>query len=71
MPCSILRLTGDEAQLARQTFPNATHTVNMRWRDGITSKDKLTFGTRTFNIIDVDNVNERNRELVLVVGEEV
>lgn len=69
--CSIRRLTGDEGTLARQTFPTATHTVNMRWRDGITSKDKLTFGTRTLHILDVDNVLERNRELVLTVGEEV
>ncbi len=69
--CSVERLTGDEGTLARQTFPTATHTVNMRWREGITSKDRLLFGTRTLNILDVDNVLERNRELVLIVGEEV
>ena len=71
VPCSIERLTGDEGVLARQTFPTATHTVGMRWRSGVTSKDRFIFGSRTLNILDVDNLDERNRELVMTVGEEV
>lgn len=69
--CSVVHLTGDERQLAKQTFADATHTVNMRWRDGMTTADQLIFGSRTFHILEINNVQERNRELILTVGEAV
>jgi len=69
--CSIRQLSNDEGTLARQTFPTATHTVEMRWRSGMTSKDRLTFGSRTLSVLGIENVDERNRELILTCGEEV
>lgn len=68
---SIVTLSGDERVLANQIFPSATHTVNMRWREGLTVDDRLIFGTRTLNILSIDNVDERNREYQIVAGEEL
>jgi SPP1 family predicted phage head-tail adaptor len=68
---SISQLSGDERVLANQVFPSATHSVNMRWREGLAVEDRLTFGSRRLNILDIDNVDERNREYVITAGEEL
>lgn len=56
---------------ARETFQSkefiseVTHQVKVRYLEGLTNKMRLVFGTRTFDILEVLNVDERNRELVL------
>ena len=68
---SISQLSGDERVLANQVFPSATHSVNMRWREGLAVEDRLTFGSRRLNILSIDNTDERNREFDIVAGEEL
>ncbi len=41
------------------------------WRQGITSKHRLLFGNRTFDIVVPINVDEANVELVLLLEESV
>ncbi len=63
-------LTGRELERARMVVANATHKVTMRYWPGISSRDRLVFDNRTFNIEAVLNVDERNRELVLTCVEQ-
>ena len=49
-----------------------SHRVEMRYRDDITTKQRILFGTtRYFNIETVINPNERNINLELICREEV
>jgi SPP1 family predicted phage head-tail adaptor len=68
---SISQLRGDERVLANQMFPSATHSINMRWREGLTVDDRLIFGERRLNILSIENVDERDREYAIVAGEEL
>lgn len=63
-------LTGREAEQARKTFADAKIKITMRYYAGLTSEDRVRFGTRIFPIGLVDNVEERNREHVLYCTEE-
>lgn len=67
---SIDTLSGREGELARQVYPTATHEIGMRWVKGLDTADKMTLGSRTFNIEDMDDVDQRNIELVFTVTEE-
>ena len=46
-----------------------THRIKMRYVAGLTNKMRLVFGTRTFDILDIDNVEERNVEMILTCKE--
>ncbi len=64
-------LSGREAEVARQIVATATHEVRMRYLSMLTPAHRLQFGTRTFEIGQKLNVDERNRELVLICTEQV
>jgi SPP1 family predicted phage head-tail adaptor len=49
----------------------ASHIVSMRYHSGVTTKTRITFGSRTLNVTGVANPDERNIELVLVAVEVV
>lgn len=42
-----------------------THTVSLRYRTDVTMRCRLKFGTRNLYVTGFQNVDERNRELVL------
>lgn len=65
------RLSGRTAEVARQMYTDATHTVHTRWFPGLTVKDRLQFGSRLFHIREVDNVEERNIDYVLTCTEDL
>ncbi len=46
-----------------------THTVRIRWIDGVTLRDRIDFNGRKLNIASVINPDERNRELQLICVE--
>jgi len=48
-----------------------THKIRMRYRSGITSKHRIKFGTRTFNIISLINPDERNIMYNILAVEDV
>ncbi len=40
-----------------------------RYSSLITMETRLKFGSRTFDIIDINNVDERNREMIVMAQE--
>ncbi len=68
---SIRPMGGRELFEAQQVVATASHEVRMRYTSTITPQLRLLFGTRIFEIGQVINVDERNRELVLLCTEKV
>lgn len=64
---------GREFQAAQQQRPELSHTITLRYRPGITPKQRIIAksgnGTRAFNIESVANSDEANVELVLMCSE--
>ena len=68
---SIKPLSGQELFLAQQVNAQVTHEVRMRWLDGVTPKDRISYSGRTLNIQSVANTNEHGVEAVLLCKEEL
>lgn len=66
---SIEQLSGTELVHAQQKKPNSTHQITTRYVANITSDMRILFGDRTFNIEGIDNIDERNIELVILCRE--
>ena len=64
-------LTGRELEVMQQRFAEASFSVAMRAQPGITFRreDYITWGTRTLNILDVEDVDQRGIELRLTCRE--
>ncbi len=59
----ILPLAGGERVLAMRVQPVQNFLIRLRYREDITTADRLLFGARVLNIRNVKNVNERNQWL--------
>lgn len=57
---SIRQLNGQERFEAQQIQADATHEIKGRYYPELTPKHRLRFGSRTFNIVSVNNVEEAN-----------
>jgi len=68
---SIMPLRSKEKFEAQQMFAQASHKVRLRYVSGVVPKMRITFGSRTFDIQDVLNLNERDTTLELIVTEDV
>ncbi len=64
-------LSGNELLIAQQVTPQVTHEIILRHR-ALTAAQRLveSGGTRTFEILRVMNINERNHELRVLCVEE-
>lgn len=52
-------LSGRELEYAQQTVAQATHSVKVRWREGVTERKRFTYQGRRLNIQGiVDNYEE-------------
>ncbi len=60
---------GSERSGAGAMIAQATHTVNLRYYPGIVPKMRVHFQGRFFDILNVNNIDERNRELQLICRE--
>ena len=64
---SIAPISGRELLAAQATQNESRFTITTRffpWFDTVTAPAmRIVFGTRIFNILDADNIDERNREL--------
>ena len=47
-----------------------SHIVTMRWHEGVTTRSRLTYDGRYFNVRGVQNIQERDRWLVLACEEQ-
>lgn len=65
----ITSLSGREQQANDQVTPVATHQVEIRYRSGVTTKQRLKWGTRYFSIVSVLENDNRLRTLTLQCNE--
>ncbi len=63
-------LAGGEREQARQIYPSATLSVQIRFRAGMTTENRIKFGDRILNIGYIENEDQRNEELVMLCGED-
>ena len=66
---SVNPLSGAELYRMHEIHPEVTHAVQIRYLAGVTSKMRVVFGTRSFEIKSVVNTAEANRELNLLCTE--
>ena len=64
-------MSGQERLESAQVGADVTHEVRLRWLDGVTPKDRISYDGRVFNIQSVINTAERGVEAVLLCKEEV
>lgn len=62
-------ISGGERFMSNQLFAEATSQIKCRFVAGVTRKHKIKFGTRTFDILDVQNKDEKSVELFIVAKE--
>jgi head-tail adaptor len=60
---------GDEQQVAGGVVATSRYTISMRWRKGVKPTMRISMGDRVFQFIQVNNVEERNRELQIIAIE--
>lgn len=71
VPASIESEDSGEPLDADALTSTQRHLVSMRYRTGITPSMRVVHDSRTFKILSVVNVDQRNRELVLSCVEKV
>lgn len=57
---SVRQLNGREQSESQQMKATSTHEVKGRYYPGLTPQHRLLLGSRTFNIVSVNNVDEAN-----------
>lgn len=62
-------ISGNERFISNGLFTEATAQIRCRYVPGVSTKHKIKFGSRTFDIINIENKDERNIELLLIVKE--
>ena len=68
---SIEPLNGRELFAAQQINAEITARIRIRYLSGVIPKMRVSFGERIFEILSVINLEERNREMELMVKEDV
>lgn len=71
VPAMIEELSGRKLELARQLVATASHKVTIRYLSSLSIKDKVLFGSRTFNIGAILNTMMMNFTQELLCTEEV
>jgi SPP1 family predicted phage head-tail adaptor len=65
---SLEPLSGDELVAAEKIQSNVTHKAKMRYLSTLTPDMRFTYDSRTFQIVEIRNMFERNREMHLICG---
>lgn len=68
-PAEIVPVTGLKEYVDNQLQETITHKVTMRYLAGVTTANRILFGSRVFDIRSVVNPQERGRDLILLVFE--
>ena len=63
--CELVHVKGGEVFRGRQVHGSANTMAIGQYVDGVTTKHRLLVGARTFDILAVNNVDARDRELRL------
>jgi head-tail adaptor len=67
----ISQLSAGDPRRGSQESPEATHKITMRYFNEVTPFKALEFGDRRFDIVSVDNIEERNLVMEVIVREVV
>lgn len=70
VPAAIWPLSSKESLDSMKLELSVTHKIRIRYRSGITAKNRIKFGSRYFNIISLINPDERNRILDILAIED-
>ena len=68
---SVMPLDGKEKFNLQQTMAEVTHRIRTRYISGVNPKMRITWGSRTFNITSVINLDEGNHWLEILAVEQV
>jgi len=68
---AVLPQSGREFYRAQQIRAELTHLLSIRYRSGINATLRIKLGTRYLYVVAVENVEERNHELLLLCVEDV
>lgn len=68
---SIFPITGNEKFISNQLYTEATAQIKCRFIPNVTTKHKIKFNDRVFDIINVQNKEERNKELFIIAKEQL
>ena len=66
----VREISGKESETAKQMGADASHAVTIRFRTGVTNKQRLLFRGRVLEIKAVLDGDGTQRELLLLCGEE-
>lgn len=66
---SIEPIAGREYFASKETRSQSTHRMRIRYRSGITTKMRISWDSRLFDIESILNTEERDRELILMCVE--
>lgn len=67
----IMPLSGRELLLAQQVNATVTHSIRMRYREGVKPNQWIVFKGRTFDINSITNERESDRVMMLSCTERV
>lgn len=62
-------ISGGERFMSNQLYAEATSQIRCRYVSGVTTKHKIKFVDRYFDILNVQNKDERNKELIIIAKE--
>lgn len=65
----VVPLTGRELVNAQSFRPDVTTRIRTRWVPNVTSAMRVAYGSRVLEIVGVINVDERDREMILICSE--
>lgn len=68
-PLNLLR--ANEAFLSNADFSKTTHSIKIRYTDGVNASQRLVWGSRVFNFISIRNISELNKEIEILAEEVV
>ena len=71
VPAAIWPLKSQEKMDAMKLETQITHKIRVRYRSEITTKMRISWKGRTFNIISLINPDERNIMLEIMAAEEI
>lgn len=69
IPASIEFLTGREAEIAHQIVASADYKITLRYLPNVTETSQIVLNDRVFNIVKINNVQQRNRKLICFASE--
>jgi len=61
----MLNQSGREVVAQREVLAEMTHVLKIRYRPGVTAKMRFVYGSRTFDILSVRDMNEGHVEMLL------